>query len=234
MSAVDAWYLVVNGRLWLRHSSLPRAVWFADFDAAPTARRSPYDGPLPFGDHLVGECEDAQWDLTLQDGGALFPYFSGVLRRVASTNVDVERPAVRVDGWYEAGGVRHELDGAAGQVAHVRVRQHAQRWGWFHAALPDGGWLDGLVAKRPRLPQVAFHVRDGRREWSRGTAAPGLMRVGPFTVAAPRESFVGVTYEGAYCWHSEHGRLTGGGLEVSGVAFEYGSHAKVDGWPVSI
>jgi hypothetical protein len=230
----DAWYLVVNGVLWLRHSSEPRAVWFADFAETPTARREPYDGELPFGDRLAGSCADARWDLTLQGGCEPFTYFTGALRPIASTNVDVLRPSVRVDGWFETNGVRRELDGAPGEVAHVRTRRYADWWGWCHAALPDGGSLDAVVAKRPGLPPLAFHWRDGRRSVSRGSARPGSMRVGPYTVEADAASFVGVTYDGAYCWHSETARLTGDGLHVERVALEYGSRARLEGWPISI
>jgi len=235
----DAWYLVVNGSFWLRHTSEPRAVWFADFTGSPTARREPFSGTLPFGERLVGTCADASWELSLRGSAAPFHYFPVWLRPVAATNVTVERPAVRVDGWFEAGGVRHELDEAPGEVAHVRTRRHADEWGWFHAALPDGGWLDGLVGKAKGLPQIALHARNGHRRWARGSAAPGRMRVGPYRVEAPPESFVGVTYvdpDGSevYCWHSEHARLTGDGLAVERVALEYGSRAKVDGWPISI
>lgn len=232
----DAAYLVVNGRLWLRRTTHPRAVWFADFVGAPTARRERYEETaFP----LAGACGDARWELTLRDGSPPFHYFPAWLRGIASTNVFVEHPAVRVDGWFEIGGERHELQDAPGELAHVRTRRHADEWGWFHAALPDGGWLDGLVGKAKGLPRVAFHARDGRRRWARGRAAPGVLHVGPYTVEAPRDSFVGVTYadpDGSevYCWHSERARLTGGGLEVERVALEYGSRARVDGWPISI
>jgi hypothetical protein len=234
MSGYEAWYLVVGGTLWLRHTSSPRSVWFADFTGTPTARRVPYDGELPFGEQLVGSCADASWDLRLRGGGEPFSYFTGVLRRIAATNVDVERPDVRVDGWFEAHGVRHELRDARGEVAHVHYRRHAEWWGWFHAALPDGGALDGLVAKPAGMPRVGYHWRDGRRRSARGTASPGALQVGPYVVEAPRDSFVGVTYPGAYCWHSEHATLRGDGLEIDGVALEYGSRAKLDGWPISI
>jgi hypothetical protein len=230
-----ATYLVVNGTLWLRRTTHPPAVWFADFVDAPTARREPYDGEFP----LAGSCGDARWELALSDGREPFHYFPAWLRPVASTNVLAVRPAVRVNGWFETGGVRHELSDAPGELAHVDTRRHADEWGWFHAALPDGGWLDGLVGKAKGLPRIAFHARDGRRRWARGGAEPGRMHVGPYTVEAPRESFVGVTYldpDGSevYCWHSEHARLHGDGLAVEGVALEFGSREKVPGWPISI
>jgi hypothetical protein len=234
VSAHDAWYLVVGGALWLRHTSPPGAVWFADFAGEPTARKVPYDGPLPFGDRLAGSCGDARWDLTLSGGDEPFPYFSGWLRRIASSIVDVERPSVRVDGWFETHGVRHELADARGEVARVRYRRQVDHWGWFHAALPDGGSLDGLVAKPIGLPRLAFHWRDGRRGRTSGSAAPGQLRVGPYVVEARREAFVGVTYPRAHCWHTERARLHGGGLDVENVALEYGSRARVDGWPISI
>lgn len=235
----EAWYLVVNGVLWLRHTSHPRAVWFADFVDTPTARREPYAGELPFGDVLAGTCGDARWELALRGGGAPAHYFPGWLRPVAATNVTLQRPGLRVDGWFETNGVRHELHDAPAEAALVRTRRHADEWGWFHAALPDGRWLDGLVGRAKGLPQVAFHLHDGRRRWARGDAAPGRMQVGPYVVEAPQDSFVGVTYVDpgggeVHCWHSERARLTGPGLALEHVALEYGSRARVDGWPISI
>jgi hypothetical protein len=225
-------YLVVGGELWLRRTTHPPAVWFADFSATPRVWREPYEGvELPL--------RGAHWDLQLSGDARPFAYTPRALERFASTQVVVERPTVRVTGAVEVDGVRRELHDASGELAHVFGRRHADRWGWFHAALPDGGWLDGLVAKAARLPQLAFHVRDGRRTWARGAAEPGRMQVGPYTVSAAREDFVGVTYtdpNGAelWCWHTERARLAGGGLDVHNVALEYGSRARVRGWPISI
>jgi hypothetical protein len=210
-------------------------VWFADFSTKPRAWREPYDGELP----LRGEVAGARWDLRMSGAVDPFAYTPRVLRRVASTQVVVEQPAVRVDGVVEVGGVQRTLEDAPGEIAHVFGRRHADRWGWFHAPLADGGWLDGLVAQVPGLPQVSFHVRNGRRRWARGSAEPGSVRVGPYTVAANREDFVGVTYQDPdgtelWCWHTELARLTGDGVDAGGVALEYGSRARVDGWPISI
>ena len=235
MSTYEVRYLVVAGELWLRATSHPRAVWFADFSGAPRAWREPYDGDLP----LQGTVDGARWDLDVRGETQPFAYTPRLLRRIASTQVVVERPTVLVDGVVEVDGVRRELRGAPGEIAHVFGRRHADRWGWFHAPLPGGGWLDGLVAQVPRLPEVSFHVRDGRRRWARGSAEPGRMRVGPYEITAAREDFVGVTYvdpDGSelWCWHTERARLTGGGLDVGEVALEYGSRATVEGWPISI
>ena len=236
MTAYDVRYLVVAGELWLRRTTHPRAVWFADFSVTPRAWREPSDGvELP----LQGEVDGARWDLHVHGDMRPFAYTPRVLRAVASTQVVVEQPSVRVDGIVEVGGIERELDGAPGEIAHVFGRRHAETWGWFHAPLPGGGWLDGLVARVPRLPQLSFYVRDGQRRWARGSAEPGRTRVGPFTVSAGRDDFVGVTYtdpDGAelWCWHTERARLTGEGLDVDGVALEYGSRARVRGWPISI
>lgn len=234
----DAWYLVVAGRIWVRQTSEP-AVWFADFTGTPTVRKERYTGELAFGDRIAGSVDGARWDLQVRGGGATFSYVPALLAPVASTQVVLERPATLVDGVVEVDGRRYELHGEPAQVAHVGGRRHADRWGWFHAPLSGRSWLDGLVAKAARLPQLAFHVHDGRRRWTSGTAELGRVRIGPYTVEAEPEDFVGVTYRDpdgseVYCWHTERGRLSGGGLAAEGVALEFGSREKVDGWPISI
>jgi hypothetical protein len=238
VSRYDAWYLVVAGRLWLRHTSEP-AVWFADFTDTPTVRKERYAGELPFADRVSGAVAGASWDVRVLGGGPPFSYVPAPLAPLASTQVVLERPAATVDGVVEVEGRRYELRGAPAQVAHVGGRRHADRWGWFHAPLARGGWLDGLVAKSARLPQLAFYVRDGRRRWTSGSAEPGRVRIGSYVVEANPGDFVGVTYHDpdgseVFCWHTERGRLSGGGLVAEGVALEFGSRAKVDGWPISI
>jgi hypothetical protein len=238
MSRYDAWYLVVAGRLWVRHTSEP-AVWFADFTGTPTVHKEHYPGELPFGDRISGMVAGARWDLRVQGGGAPFSYVPALLAPLASTQAVLERPAATVDGVVEVDGRRYELHRAPAQVAHVGGRRHADRWGWFHASLEGGGWLDGLVAKAARLPQLAFYAHDGRRRWTSGKAEPGRVRIGPYTVAAAPADFVGVTYHDpdgseVYCWHTERARLSGGGLKVEDVALEFGSREKVAGWPISI
>jgi hypothetical protein len=188
----DAWYLVVAGRLWIRHTSEP-AVWFGDFAGEPTVRKAQYDGVLEFGDRIAGAVAGASWDLEVRGGAPPFNYVPAALAPFASTQVVLERPAAIVDGVVEVDGRRYELHDAPGQVAHVGGRRHADRWGWFHAALDGGGWLDGLVAKAARLPQLAFHAQDGRRRWTSGDAQPGRVRIGPYTVEADPADFVGVT-----------------------------------------
>lgn len=74
---------------------------------------------------------------------------------------------------------------------------------------------------------MSANVVDGVRHEL--AAEPGRVRVGRRIVDAPKESLVGVIYNGpdgteVDCYHSEHG----------GVALEYGTRAKLDGWPLSI
>ena len=266
----EVWYLTVGGRFWICYSlRVPAdpdedgeaALWLADWTGdAPRARKASFPlealrtpgtgwpvelGPGRLGDEsAAGEVDGARWELTFDAEEQPFEYTRPLMRPVASTQVVVVKPALAVSGVVEIDGVRHELDGAPGQQAHLFGRRHADRWGWFHATLPGGRWCEGLVAKVPRMPQIALHA-SGRGAANglaslfrtRATAEPGCVVVGPYTVEAPRDSFVGVTYHDpdgteAFCYHSEQATLRGPDFEARHVALEFGSREKVEGWGI--
>lgn len=239
----EVWYVIVAGQFWIRYTlRVPRdgdgetALWFAAFTGSPTARKQTFPleefhttgpgWPIEIGSgrlsdtESAGEVDGASWQLSFAAAEEAKEMIPRVLRPVASTRLVVVKPVLAIFGEVVVDGVRHELDAAPGTQAHLWGTRHAERWGWFHS-----GDSEGLVAKAPGLPQLAF--ADGR--FARGEAKPGRVRVGGRVVEAPKESFVGVTYHDpdgseVYCYHSEHG----------GVALEFGTRAKLDGWPLSI
>ena len=269
----EVWYVTVAGRFWIRYSlRVPTdpdeegeaPLWLADFTGTPRARKTTFplealraarDGwPLELGPGLLGDTEasgevdGARWQLTFSAEQTPFAYTPPVMSRLglASTEVVVVKPSLAISGVIELDGERHELDAAPGQQAHLFGRRHADRWGWLHATLPDGRWIEGLVAKVPHLPQIALHATE--RGAVNGLASivrthaeldPGRVVVGPYLVEAPQEDFVGVTYTDpdggeVFCYHTEKAILRGPDGEARGVALEYGSRERVEGWPVSL
>src|SRR5438552_2475712 len=89
-------------------------------------------------------------------------------------------------------------------------------------------------ATLPRLPRLSQQGRDGRPPGlplSRGSVAPPRVVVGPYTVEAEPESFVGLRYldtDGStiWCYHSERAR----GLGIADGAMEIATRAPIAGW----
>ncbi|MFN2628920.1 MAG: hypothetical protein ABR569_09840 [Gaiellaceae bacterium] len=256
----EAWYITVAGRFWLRYSLLvpsdperkgEAALWLACFIGEPTVRKTTFDlaalstGPGGFPLELgPGRLTDTEavgdgWELRL--GGPERPFLHAPpLARalhLSQTQVAVAKPALELSGVVDG----HKLERALGQQAHVWGTRHTRGWGFAHATVAPGRWVEALTVKLPRLPWLSFHATERGRSRLRlgGPAQPGSWCIGPYTLEAAQADFVGVTYldpDGtpAYCWHTERARLYGPGLELDGVALEHGARAKLEGWPVSI
>jgi len=235
-----------------------RALWLGSFAGPPTMRRQTFAlesfltgrdgwpvevGPGRIGDgEARGELDGVQWELRLRPLAAPFEAVHPVLRPFAKTQLVVSAPALAVDGVVVLDGERHEFDGAPGHQAHVFGTRHADRFGWAHATLAGGGWFEGLCARSSPLPELALWATERRLRplpLSRAQLEPGRLRVGPYTVEAAAEDFVGVTYHDPdgtplYCYHAERARLRGPDAESDVAALEYAARAKVPGWPVSM
>jgi hypothetical protein len=260
----EVWYLIVSGRFWLRYTiHVPddpaqegeAALWLASFEERPSARKQVFPlesfrvpaggwplelGPARLGDsEAAGRMDGAAWELRFEALAPPLELLPAVARPVAKTRLVVTAPVLAVSGTVEVDGTSHELDSALGHQAHVFGSRHAERFGWAHASLPGGRFIEALTAKTSRLPEISLYATERRRRFARARLEPGDWRVGPFTVAADPGSFVGVTYRdpdgtALYCYHSERGRLRGPGVEADDCSVEYAARAKVPGWPVSI
>jgi len=165
-----------------------------------------------------------------------------LLRRATRTEVAVARPWVEVSGTIDG----HVLDGARGSQAHVWGTRHADRFGWAHASLPGGRFVELASARQRRRPRFSLVATDAGVAngpfavfGARAESAPGRLRVGSFVVECSPEDAVGVTYHDPdgtplYCYHSDRARLTAPGISADDASFEHASRVKVPGWPLSL
>jgi hypothetical protein len=231
-------YVIVAGAAWIRRTRVETTdgriddrVWAVLFgDGEPSVHM----GPAGASSIERGAIGGLSWEL---DWTSLQPDFEtprGVLRRVAPTRLDTS-PAILVSGRI---GDR-ELDAAPGHTARLNGTRHAASWGWAHWSDADGRFVHVLTAKSPPLPRVSQHATERGGPGvpiARAHVAPPRFTVGPYTLEAAPETFVRLEYldtdgSSLWCYHSENGRLTGGGLALDGVAMELGTRTPIDGWP---
>lgn len=238
------------------------ALWLASFTGPPAARTWTFPlhafrtagagwpvelGPAGLGDREArGAVDGAAWELRFEPLLPPFDHVHPLVRPLARSRVVLSNPALEVSGFVEVGGVRHDLDGAPGHQAHVWGSRHADRFGWAHATLPGRRWVEALTAKVPGLPELSLWATERERASSplallrtRAELSPTRWRIGPFTVEAEPEDFVGVTYRDPdgtplYCYHTERACLSGRGVEARDAAFEYASRATLPGWTLSL
>jgi hypothetical protein len=219
----DVRYLIVAGVAWIRHTDGPeRAVWLTTFGSAPEVRKHVVDELPPRLEE--GELGGVSWQLEVESLAKPHRMPPAALRLFASSQFELV-PAVAVSGRIG----ENELDRAPGHLGHVWGRQHAERWRWAHASMPDGRWADVLTAKVRGLPELSFWATHAGHGWGSGG----------FSVDAQPESFVGVTYrdpDGStrVCHHSERAVLEGRDIGSAPAVLELGSRTGVDGWPISI
>lgn len=232
-------YVIVAGVAWIRRSrvvttdgAVEDTVWAVTFDdGAPKVQRAPAQGDI--GLH-AGRIGDLEWELEWSEMSPEFETPRPWLRRVAPTRMRTS-PAIVVSG--RIGG--RVLDGAAGHTAELRGRRHARSWGWAHASAADGRWAHVLTASVPPL-RLSQYGRDGRPPGlplARAAVGETSVTVGPYTVEAPAESFIGLRYldtDGStiWCYHSERGHLHGDGVEFENAAVEIAARAPIEGWAV--
>jgi hypothetical protein len=238
----SAWYLIVQGRFWLRYAvdGGASSLWLVSFDGEAVARKEPVDpGAVEVGDR---RWVSPWWDLTLEPLAKGFDPTHPLLRPLAKTRLHMTAPALRVSGSIG----ETTLVSAPGHQARLAGTRRPERFGWAHATLPGGRYVDMLVAEVPHLPRLAVWTTERERRNSpldvvrnRGELGPTRVTSGPFVAEAEPGDAVGVTYvdpdgRPLYCYHSECARLRGPDVEVADAAFEYASREPVPGWPISL
>ena len=157
-------------------------------------------GDVVVGDGVLrGTTASGAWDLTLTDAGPpLFTFPRAVWERHLLPGAQiVPAPAAEVRGHVRCGDVAAEVQGH-GALARIFGHGSAERWGWLHAPLPDGGVLEVVTAtaRRPglrRVPPLAMvQLRlPGQADWPRNPALASVrfrtqLRPDGFTVRGRR------------------------------------------------
>lgn len=231
-------YVIVAGVAWIRRTRVETTdgrvedrMWAVLFgEDVPSVRT----GPAGSSSIERGSLGDLSWELEWTPLQPEFETPRGMLRRIAPTRLDTI-PSILVSG--RVGG--RELDAAPGHTARLAGRRHAASWGWAHWSDAAGRFVHVLTAKTPPLPRASQYATEQRGPGvpiARARVDPPRVTVGPYSVEAPPETFVRLEYldtDGSpvWCYHSENGRLTGGGLTVDGVALEIGTRTPIEGWP---
>jgi hypothetical protein len=238
----EAWYLVVSGRFWLRYAvdGSDRTLWLVSFDGERAVRKEPIDpGSVTVGDRRWAS---PWWDLTLEPLAPGFAHVHPLARPLAKTRLTMTAPALLASGRIGEA----TLDAAPAHQAHLCGTRRPERFGWAHATLPGGRYVDLLAAEVPRLPRLALWATERECRNSpldlfrnRSEIEPTRVAVGPFVAETDPGDVVGVTYHDPdgrplYCYHSELARLHGPGLEAENAAFEYACRSMVPGWPISL
>jgi hypothetical protein len=189
--------------------------WLALFpaDRAPVVERfgpGPVDpvadsawfrlGDVVVGDGVLrGTTDSGSWDLTLTGGGPpLFTFPRAVWERHLLPGAQiVPSPAAEVRGRVRCGDLEASVQGH-GALARIFGHGSAERWGWLHAPLPDGGVLEIVTAtaRRPglrRVPPLAMvQLRQpGQPDWPANPALASVrfrtqLRPDGFTVRGRR------------------------------------------------
>jgi hypothetical protein len=130
-------------------------------------------GPSPGTVKVVGAAGALEWELLLTDSGPpLFTFPRAVWeRQLLPAAQIVPLPQARASGTVRTSGQTLAVDGPGG-LARIYGHGNAQRWGWLHAHLDDGGVLEVVTATARRAvlrrvpPLALVQLRlPGERDW---------------------------------------------------------------------
>lgn len=130
-------------------------------------------GPAPGTVRVAGAAGALEWELLLTDSGPpLFTFPRAVWeRQLLPAAQIVPLPRARATGAVRNDGRALSVDGPGG-LARIYGHGNAQRWGWLHAPLDDGGVLEVVTATARRAvlrrvpPLALVQLRlPGERDW---------------------------------------------------------------------